>query len=438
MLSTLNVGEMKERLVRWWQSLCWVFFIRRDRNEQVHELLRGIVILVVVAFTNNLIESSGLYEPLEWLDIDRLQNSATLTEAKKIFLVIIEDEDYERQFKGTSPLDKDNLTNLIAHICNSDPGVIGVDIATDHWWKDERYGDMYYEKVVKPKLKEGCRVVWAAEVRNQKEVEGDPLPLDLLGKVVGKSEPPPGVCTAVPVFPRDRDWVVRHYQPWVWIMPSSGHSPTPRRFWTFVSALAEYEKGSVCGGVPDYVTDDAPGDKKIRFSSDYLLSHIPAGLFLDAVSINPTAFRHILKDKIVILGVNHKHARDLHVTPLGLLPGPNVIGDAVFTARSAPIKIVPHWVSFVVHIFVGTVLLILLIWSGLRWLWATIASVLLTGLAAFVLVWELFNYGGYFFSVFGGLIGVVIAEMVNVIWDPLRDMWLNWMSEKPGSVMRDG
>lgn len=427
-----SVDEMNERLLRLRGWFRWVFFLHREREEQLRELIRGFVILVAVLLANSSAESFGLYERLEWIDLDRIQNSATLNEAKKIFLLMIDDDDYEQQFNGISPLNKDHLTNLIAHVCNSDAGVIAVDIATDHWWKDERYGDKYYEEVVKPKLKEGCHIVWAGEVRNQTGMDGSPSSFDFLGKVVGKSEPPPNLCLAVPVFPRDSDWVVRHYQPWVWVVPSSSHSTTPKRVWTIVSALAEYEKGKkVCGDVPDDVKDTEPEEKKIRFSSDYFLNRIPAGLFLEAVNRDPKAFRGRFKDHIVILGVNHKHARDQHVTPLGLIPGPNLIGDAVFTARSAPIKTVSHWVSFVVHVLVGTALLIMLILSRLRWLWATIASILLTGMAAFVLVWQLFNYGGYFFSVLGGLMGVVLAELTNVMWDPIRDMWKGWLSEKP-------
>jgi hypothetical protein len=164
-----SADEIKECLLRWRRWFGWVFFLHRKREEQLCELIRGFVILVAALLTNSFAESFGLYERLEWIDLDRIQNSATLTEAKKIFLLMIDDDDYERQFGGISPLNKDNLTNLIAHVCNSDPGVIAVDIATDHWWKDERYGDKYYEEVVKPKLKEGCHVVWAGEVEIRRE-----------------------------------------------------------------------------------------------------------------------------------------------------------------------------------------------------------------------------------------------------------------------------
>jgi hypothetical protein len=54
---------------------------------------------------------------------------------------------------------------------------------------------------------------------------------------------------------------------------------------------------------------------------------------------------------------------------------------------------------------------------------------MLTIAAAFVLSWQLFNYGGYFLGIFAALGGVVLGALVEASWDSLSEQWHDWSGE---------
>lgn len=434
MRSTWAVTDMNASRHRFGERLRWVFLRRRVGKQSWRELIPGLVILVVVALVNTTCEQAGMYERLEWRDLDRLQRTAWMTDDGGVFLFLIGDEEYRTFFDDTSPLDEDRVTTLIAAACAFGPRVVGVDILTGDWPPD------FYETSARTKLRD-CPIVWAWDVV---DVESPPdgngrrsAAVHRLGKVVGQASPPPGVCTAVPTFPRDADMVARRYWPWVVASPTDGPSPPPGRYWSMVSSLARYPDQNVCGETADRPMAAEPKPARIRFTSNDLLRSLPAGLLLEAAGEpGSDLHRHLqeeLKDAVVILGGTYRHARDEHLTPLGFMPGPNLIANAVYTARSAPIETVHPLHSLAIGVAVGAALLIGLFWIGLRWLWATLASLILSGLAALVISWQLYNYVGYFFGVLGGLMGVVLAEFTSVTWAPLRAMWRNWLSEYPRS-----
>jgi hypothetical protein len=218
---------------RW---LGWMFFLKRTRHEQRHEFRRGFLLLAVVLLTNGVVEILGGYERLEWGDLDRNQNAAYPTEAGDLALLLIDNDDFMTHFKGTSPLSKEQLTDLVIQLCHAHPRIVLVDIATDSWPPE------YFAESVKPELDklDDCHVVWVWEGSAAKETTdgSEPSSHAVLGKVLGRSEPPDGVCTAVPEFPRDGDGVIRRYRPWVLATQESQLSADPRRYWTVVSALA--------------------------------------------------------------------------------------------------------------------------------------------------------------------------------------------------------
>jgi hypothetical protein len=157
--------------------------------------------------------------------------------------------------------------------------------------------------------------------------------------------------------------------------------------------------------------------------------------FYDAVERE--SVKVFFENRITILGVDNRFARDDYATPLGTRAGARVIANAISTARGHSIEPVSHWISFVIHLCVGAGLLALLIWSRLRWFWATSLSIGLTWLAALFFAWKVFDYDGYFVGVLGGLVGVVLVELINVLLDPFKEMWRAWMNERPGSAVHE-
>ena len=410
---------------RWFR---WLFFLERDQKEQCHEFLRGFLLLVAGLLANSVVEILGGYERLEWGDLDRNQNAARPTEARDLALLLIDNDDFITHFGGVSPLKKEKLAELIISVCRVQPRprAVLVDIATDSWPPE------YYAEAVKPRL-DHCHVVWVWEGIAAKENSDGSQPSShvVLGKVLGRSEPPDGVCTAVPEFPRDGDGVIRHYRPWVLASQESQIPPAPRPFWTVVSALIDDKTRRFCGEILDDLSETEPREEWIRYTADPRLQSMSVKHFLAAVE--QKTVDTFFKDRIVILGVENKYARDEYATPLGARGGARVIANAIYTARGAPIKPVSHWISFVVHVCIGVSLLAFLIWSKLRWFWATIISLALTWLAALFFAWKLFDYNGHFVGVLGGLAGVVLVELINVLLDPFKEMWATWMNERPGS-----
>lgn len=405
--------------------LRWFFFVRRERRLTWRDVLPGLVLLASVAIVNSTCQQRGLYEQLEWADLDRLQRTAAETGGAGISLILIDDEDYERVFDATSPLAADSLVALIAAACRYGPTVVGVDILTSDWPAD------FHDEVAAPRLA-GCRVVWISDVLASATAAGHDAPALRLGRTVGADAPPAGVCVVASVLRPDDDGVIRRYSTWY---PAAAHAQgsDPLRQPTLVAALAAHD--TTCLRPTPLRPGETHDNPKIRFSSNARFPRLPARYLFDAAA-EPggqldRSTHELLADRIVIIGGAYRHARDQHRTPIGFIHGAELIANAVHTELAAPIADVRWWQSLLVDLLVGTMLLVGITWARLRWPWASLASFVLTAFAALMISWLLHNYLGYFLGVLGGLMGVVLSVLASVVWEPLRDMWKGWLREYP-------
>lgn len=414
----------------------WAFFRQGERRLRWRELVSGIVIILIVSLVNTACQQKGLYDRLEWLDLDRQQQTAPMTDAGGISLVLIDDDDYKNKdlFNATSPLDPKQLATLIASVCEFDPLVVGVDLLTSDWSADA------YEVLVAQKMGD-CPLIWTSDDEIREVGEGANRTFQVrVGKTLGQVIPPAETCTAGSVMQPDADGIIRRYTLSLPRMVSdepslaSGGSPT------MIAMLAGYDPKQPCTPVRPS-SDDATVSKKIRYTSNDLFKKVPVPLLLEAKNDTTATIRRTLKEllegRIVIIGGAYRQARDKHPTPIGSIHGAELIANAVYTERWNPIVDVRWWQSLALDITVSLALLLALAWSGLRWPWATLGSFILTAMAAILISWGLYRYLGYFLGVLGGLMGVVLAELTSIVWQPLREMWRGWWRDYPAPAADD-
>ena len=127
-------------------------------------LVRAFILFAAASVLAVALGRFGPVHAIEPLVIDGLAALAPQVTSTEVVAVEITDEDYERVFGGRSPLDPDNLSELITKISRQGPPVaIGVDINT----RDAVFRDMPLDPSWVP-------IVWSREVINDE-------PQDVLG-----------------------------------------------------------------------------------------------------------------------------------------------------------------------------------------------------------------------------------------------------------------
>ena len=222
--------------------------------------------------------------------------------------------------------------------------------------------------------------------------------------------PPPSVCTALPVFEPDSDGVIQRFAEQV---PAAAAENTaePELYLTLPAALTTGK----CGFQRDGEGAGAP--EKIRYATAANIRRYTAGTVIDAARDPYSDYSQNLglTHSIVIVGGAFRYSRDEYTTPIGVLYGEDIIAHAI---SGPPIKEVGLLRVLCVEFMVEVLLLGLVSWANLLLPWALLLSSVLSIVAAFLISWGLFNYAGYFYSVFGSMAGVVLAYSLK--WCGIR------------------
>jgi CHASE2 domain-containing sensor protein len=415
--------------------LLWTLRVQPDADEtrgrRRHARTRELIKLAVLVVVNAIFNFAGFYERFEWADLDRLQMTANPSRGQ-VTMVLITDEEYNdpQLFNRTSPLSVATLAKVINAICEFHPRVIGVDLITSDWEADD-YREQWPSS---PR----CPVIWSIDWTEDAEPQerGGTVQLQ---KVVGHDASAASVCAAVPILTVDPDGTIRNYS-----VAQRATADTLRTYRTLVWVLARsIQSGAVpCDSGPIYATGPVDGtsselaDRKIRFSANRSLAMrrlrardvLAAYAQPDELSASIDA---TLRDAVVILGANFRHARDRYRTPVGALSGSEILANAVVTESDPRHAIDPvdPWVSFIIDLIVGVVLLAVISPLRLRWPFAIAISSAAAVVVALLLSWTLFNYAGYFLGVFGALSGVVLGIIVEASWDSLAAQLKDWYGE---------
>jgi CHASE2 domain-containing sensor protein len=396
--------------------LNYTFHRKVEPSETFWKRLKpGLVLVVIVTFTNAACNKAGMYERFEWTDSDKLLRStlerSENAQKQSVVVVRITDDTYKSRFNNQSPLAAIPLAEIVKGVCLLQPARVGVDIFTGDWQPEQRT-----KAIETLGSQSNCRVVW---IRDSVYEDSEPRkPHFRLGKVLGFATPPNGVCTALPTFQPDADGVIRRFDDLV--LAGLGADSELAPYATVTHALTTPDCGSRVHG-----ESPSSKSKKLNFGARSQIRRFDAETILEAAQDPDSAYSRGLGlgNAIVIIGGFYRYARDEYVTPVGQLFGAEIIANAI---KGPPITEASPLLSLAVEVAVEVILLALVISLNLRLPWALLCSSLLSATAAFLLSWELFNFGGYFLGVFGALAGVVLGVIAEVVWEPLLEEWRRW------------
>lgn len=265
----------------------------KTRRSFRSQLRRAIPVIVVIAVAVRILQRGPWLSPFEAAAIDSLLLLRSPHTSNDIFIVTINEEDYEQLFAAQSPLDPTKLHILLDAIASGKPALIGVDLDTgDPQFKDFQLGSGW------PPIVWGENLIYRAD----RDVFSPVPPLG--GRI---PEPLAGIAG----IPRDSDGLIRRYR---------------RMFPTVLGDVRSFAL-QLCqsyrawagrcdpDGDPDQVIlDFSGGHSKFRILSAANVVAASKGAAWQK-SDGPIA------DKIVLLGGSFRAGRDEYATPAGLMSG---------------------------------------------------------------------------------------------------------------------
>ena len=317
-----------------------------------HLVSHPMTIVVILALTLAMFffEKLGLFTGFETAQLDSLLRLHSRLMSEQIVIVEINEDDYDKLFARTSPLNAKKALQLIARVKKYNPSVIGVDLDTSDWLKvcDDKFAGYNAQECSELRMqisevtaapaatpgsmKPATSIIWAAVPRTAD------VPLQLL-PVLGHLPLDPG-RQGVPQFPVDRDGAVRHYEIRVQVLPGTdtkdpecyGQGRDRKCFFpTFARTILKNYPGRIPleNATDEKVIFNFYGDR-YRFPIDQ------AGSFLteqdrDTQSLSAEeltrineideARKALFEGKIVLIGGAYHEARDEYFTPLGVMKG---------------------------------------------------------------------------------------------------------------------
>jgi CHASE2 domain-containing sensor protein len=280
---------------------------------------------------------------LDGLALDSLLLLHAPRPVEDVVVVAIDDTDYEQLFADRSPLDVGQLEALLSAVARGRPRVIGVDLDTSAS-EFASLGSLARDI-------DGIPVVWATDAIPDADGDhGHPrfAPVGLLGRPVHD-----GDRAGVALVPLDADGVVRRYRRCFTL----AHHGEPGALPSVGHALAAAPATATCTA-----EEDEP--LVFNFAGDrYRIPTIPARHVLTMAESAGFAEDGVLRDKVVVVGGTWRVARDSYVTPVGLVPGVEVVAQAAATElHGGGVRPIDAWLAFVADVLLGLGLL----WIGYR------------------------------------------------------------------------
>jgi CHASE2 domain-containing sensor protein len=352
-----------------------------------------------------------------------------------VVIVEITDEDYEKLFSAHSPLNPEKVLQLIQKVELLDPVAIGVDLDTqDHSWASADRDRNY------PNQDQMRKIVWA-EVPEEVSLPEEASPKLRLTPILGGRHPSQYTVTcAVTRFPQEVDGVVRKYTDSFlvdsseercarenqstknvladWWKAAEAHIPghpkadskdlgTPVQ--SFHHALVERFREKPNGKSPRSIGGRS---EYLRFTGGrYDFQIIKAGALLEWSEENQSKTKPWVPDtltrKIVLIGGSFSAARDEYMTPVGKMPGVELIGHAIEAEldSAGTEKIWLLAIPFDIVLGILIVGIFHVAEDRLRWaFWCSVGTMLV---CPFLLSAYLFYNRRWWLILFGGIIGVI-------------------------------
>jgi CHASE2 domain-containing sensor protein len=122
-------------------------------------LSKAIIPMLVILGLITVLKSLHMFDRMEVAGLDYFVRTQARPVPRDIFLVEISDDDYKNSFHSTSPLDPDQVLNIIEAVQSAGVSVIGMDLDTrGNGWRTQCVDSRaIYQKVLDP----NSNVVWA-------------------------------------------------------------------------------------------------------------------------------------------------------------------------------------------------------------------------------------------------------------------------------------
>ena len=282
-------------------------------NKPPRRLMRAtLAVAGITIFATLLLTRTELFREFEGAARDAQARLLPPRESDRVVIVEIDDDDYLALFKGVSPLAPGTVREVLDAVLAGGPRAVGVDLETSH----RMYRDIELSA-------NGTPVVWARDAvaceahapegtATSACHTGGLMPLDYLG---GREDEPFGLVTIQP----DHGGTIRRYQRFV--------ETTSGQMQSFAAGIVRAVVGpgrQVDSGDTRPLSIEFRRGTPLRISASTVLAWA-ADSTSDYRSSGP------LRDRIVLFGGHYRAARDEHPTPLGLMPGVEIMAQALET-----------------------------------------------------------------------------------------------------------
>jgi CHASE2 domain-containing sensor protein len=352
--------------------------------------LHGALYVLAAAGLTYWLHEIGVFDRWENSNLDRFLFAKKPSQSNDVVLVVIDEDDYRREFKSRSPLAAQGIFSIIKAILQGNPKVVGVDLDTSQWVLEGTPAT-----TLRSLIAQWTNVVWARDGWTE---NGHFQMAPVLG------DDPTDICFGLPALRVDDDGIVRRF------FPAYNPADNAPGFSTTLARLYN-TKGEVnckSSGAPIAESSEEQGRLINFLGSKGNFRKLTASSILALANTQEWRKTSEVAGRTVLLGGTYRAARDRFSTPVGAMDGVEILAHIVQTEIGKPLGEAPAWVYVIADIALGLTLLAVL--YPLHPVWRTIAllgSFLLAILASFFL----FQASSYFFS-FVPIIGGVFVHHV--------------------------
>jgi CHASE2 domain-containing sensor protein len=380
-------------------------------------LLRAFKVIGGVSLFVLLLHHGIWFRPFEDAALDAMLLLKEPRRSADIVIVGIDDEDYNRLFRKTSPLDPRRLADLIAAVAAGQPRLIGVDLDTS----DPRFRDLQTIHV-------GCPVVWGRDALQRKENGHEEDPELSPQPVLGGGTPE---WSGIALLPQDSDGVVRRYRR---TFPTRRGGTYPSFAWQILRALPDRDARE------ERLTEGIDHDEMVlNFAGDRLVFDRvnSRSVLAGAQGRTVWAVQGPLRHKIVLLGGLYRAARDEYVTPVGLMAGVELMALAVQSDREGGgIRPLHEGLMFGLEIMASVVLVYihwLFVRGRLRLLTALLLSLVAIPVLALAASLLAFSSVAYWMNAIPILAAVLIHQLYDHA-EHYRELYLKAEESRTGPM----
>lgn len=386
---------------------------REHRHAFWRHLLEALPVLLLVSGITTILGERGLLRGFENTALDVWLQLKEPRPVNDVVLVTIDDIDYATLFGRRSPLQPERVKELVAAVVAGAPRAVGVDLDSS----DEAYAAM----------EPPPRVVWAREGTPLAEAEAGaaaahgggghgegghegPRTVFRAEAVLGRhGEAAREVPSGLALMPQDGDGIIRRYRHALPVLEGEGEharrEPMPTLGW---AVLREADKAE--GRAPRDASQDA---LVLNFAGDrYAFATISARDVIAGAKLPAWGSAGPLKDRIVLVGGTFHAARDEYVTPVGAMPGVQLVAQAIESELSGGgIRSLSHGRMLLLELLSG----VLLVWINFRFRLGTALLLSLGAMPLLTLGGSLLAFSSlaYWFNFTPSLLGVWIHELID-------------------------